>query len=45
MNQIRSRKTKVINFWKDKHQIKNYNLHMNDHKVEAVDKTQLLGLL
>ena len=38
-------KTKVINFWKSKHQIKNCHLHMNDHKVEAVDKTKLLGLL
>ena len=35
----------MINFWKDKHQIKNCDLHMNDHKIEIVDKTRLLGLL
>ena len=35
----------MINFWKSKHQIKNCHLHINDHKVEAVDKTKLLGLL
>ena len=38
-------KTKVINFWKGKHQIKNCDLRMNDHNLEVVDKTKFLGLL
>ena len=42
---LNSGKTKVINFWKGKQQIKNCNLTMNVHKLELVEKTRFLGLL
>ena len=38
-------KTKVMNFWKGKQQIKNCSLTMNGHKLEIVEKTRFLGLL
>ena len=38
-------KTKVINFWKGKQQIKSCNLTMNEHKLEVVEKTRFLCLL
>ena len=38
-------KTKVMNFWKGKQQIKNCSLAMNGHKLEVVDNTRFLGLL
>ena len=38
-------KTKVMNFWKRKQQIKNCNLTMNGHKLKVVEKTKFLGLL
>ena len=38
-------KTKVMNFWKRKQQIKNCNLTMNEHKLEVVEKIRFLNLL
>ena len=38
-------KTEVINFWKDKHQIKNGDLCILNTKLEVVDKTKFLRLL
>ena len=37
-------KTKIISFWKNKHQVKNCEFTMNDHKLEVVNKTKFLGM-
>ena len=33
---------KVINFWKNKHQLKNCGLTMNDSKLDVVDIAKFL---